>query len=117
MLQVQSAYLFWYWRASRRMPKYIRSHLIKGTDMTAVEMYTSPYCGYCHAAKRLLDNKGVAYAEIDVVASPNLRQKMMSRANGRHTVPQIFIGGKHVGGFDDLYALERSGKLDPLLAG
>ena len=85
--------------------------------MTTIEMYTSPFCGYCHAAKRLLNNKGVSFSEIDVMKNPSLRQKMMSRANGRHTVPQIFINGKHVGGFDDLNALDRSGKLDPLLAG
>ncbi|MGC9417374.1 MAG: glutaredoxin 3 [Rhodovulum sp.] len=85
--------------------------------MRPVEIYTSPYCGYCHAAKRLLDQKGVSYSEIDVGAQPKVRQQMMARAHGRHTVPQIFIGETHVGGCDELYALERSGKLDPLLAG
>ncbi len=83
--------------------------------MQSVEIYTSPLCGFCHAAKRLLTQKGVAFAEIDVSRDPEQRQKMMSRANGRHTVPQIFVGGSHVGGCDDLFDLERSGKLDPLL--
>jgi glutaredoxin 3 len=81
-----------------------------------VEIYTTPLCGYCHAAKRLLTQKGVSFAEIDVSRDPAKRQAMMARANGRHTVPQIFIGATHVGGYDDLYALDRSGKLDPLLA-
>ena len=84
--------------------------------MKQVEIYTSPLCGYCHAAKRLLTGKGVSFAEIDVSRDPARRQEMMSRASGRHTVPQIFIGDTHVGGYDDLSALERSGKLDPLLA-
>ncbi len=84
--------------------------------MKHVEIYTSPLCGYCHAAKRLLSQKGVSYSEIDVSSDPPKRQEMMSRANGRHTVPQIFVGETHVGGYDDLSALERSGKLDPLLA-
>lgn len=84
--------------------------------MPSVEIYTSPLCGYCHAAKRLLTEKGVSFAEFDVSKQPAKRQEMLSRANGRHTVPQIFIGKTHVGGFDDLAALERSGKLDPLLA-
>jgi glutaredoxin 3 len=84
--------------------------------MTPIEIYTSTTCGYCHAAKRLLDQKGVSYSEIDVGGQPALRQQMMSRARGRHTVPQIFIGETHVGGCDDLYALERAGKLDALLA-
>jgi glutaredoxin 3 len=85
--------------------------------MTPIEIYTSTTCGYCHAAKRLLDQKGVSYSEIDVGSQPALRQQMMARAQGRYTVPQIFIGETHVGGCDDLYALERAGKLDPLLAG
>lgn len=84
--------------------------------MQNVEIYTSPLCGFCHAAKRLLNQKGVAFAEYDVSRDPALRQKMMSRAHGRHTVPQIFIADQHIGGCDDLYALERAGKLDPLLA-
>ncbi len=84
--------------------------------MSSVEIYTTSLCGFCFAAKRLLDNKGVSFTEIDVGRSPEKRRDMMARANGRHTVPQIFIDGAHIGGCDDLYALERSGRLDPLLA-
>ena len=84
--------------------------------MKHVEIYTSPLCGYCHAAKRLLTDKGVSFAEINVMVNPAKRQEMMTRANGRHTVPQIFIGQDHVGGYDDLAALDRAGKLDPMLA-
>ena len=84
--------------------------------MKTVEIYTSPLCGFCHAAKRLLTQKGVTFVEIDVLQAPERRQEMMQRANGRHTVPQIFVGEMHVGGCDDLYALERAGKLDALLA-
>ncbi len=85
--------------------------------MPVIEIYTSPLCGYCHAAKRLLDRKGAAYAEHDVAGDPARRQEMMRRSNGRHTVPQVFVGGTHLGGYDDLAALERARKLDPLLAG
>ena len=85
--------------------------------MQPVTIYTSQLCGYCHAAKRLLNSKDVSYDEIDVMMNPDKRQEMMQRAHGRHTVPQIFIGDTHVGGFDDLYALDREGKIDPLLAG
>ena len=84
--------------------------------MKTVEIYTSPLCGFCHAAKRLLTQKGVSFAEIDIAQQPNKRQEMMQRANGRHTVPQIFIGQQHIGGCDELHALERAGKLDPMLA-
>ena len=84
--------------------------------MRPVEIYTTPFCPYCHAAKRLLQKKGAAYTEIDVSQDPDLRMKMTQRANGRRTVPQIFIGGQHVGGSDDLYALDHAGKLDPMLA-
>lgn len=85
--------------------------------MQPIEIYTSPLCGFCHAAKRLLTQKGAEFTEIDVLADPSRRPEMMKRANGGHTVPQIFIGSTHVGGCDDLYALERAGKLDALLAG
>ena len=84
--------------------------------MQTVEIYTSPLCGFCHAAKRLLSAKGVSFSEIDVSRDPDVRQEMMRRANGRHTVPQIFIGADHVGGCDDLFALDRAGKLDAMLA-
>ena len=84
--------------------------------MRPVEIYTTPICPYCHAAKRLLQKKGAAYTEIDVSRDPSLRAAMTQRANGRRTVPQIFIGGVHVGGSDDLHALDYAGKLDPMLA-
>ena len=82
-----------------------------------VTIYTRMMCGYCTAAKRLLDRKGVAYTEHDASFSPALRQEMIARANGRSTFPQIFVGDRHVGGCDDLHELERQGRLDALLAG
>jgi glutaredoxin 3 len=85
--------------------------------MTSVTIYTTAFCGYCHAAKRLLAQKGVEFDEIDVSYEPALRQEMTQRAGGRRTVPQIFIGDRHVGGCDDLYGLEAKGELDRLLAG
>jgi glutaredoxin 3 len=85
--------------------------------MQPIEIYTSPLCGFCHAAKRLLTQKGAKFTEIDILVEPARKSEMMDRAQGRHTVPQIFIGTTHVGGCDDLYALERAGKLDALLAG
>jgi glutaredoxin 3 len=85
--------------------------------MQPVEIYTTRYCPYCVAAKALLKRKGVTYKEIDVGFVSGRREEMIQRANGRMTVPQIFIGDVHVGGNDDLQALERAGKLDPLLAG
>ena len=83
--------------------------------MKPVEIYTTPTCPYCIAAKGLLKKKNVTYTEIDVSRDPALRDAMTTRA-GRRSVPQIFIGGKHVGGCDDLHALEHDGKLDPMLA-
>jgi glutaredoxin 3 len=85
--------------------------------MKPIEIYTSPLCGYCHAAKRLLTKKGAVFTEIDVSRDPDQRRIMMQRANGGRTVPQIFIGGAHIGGSDDLHMLEHAGKLDPMLAG
>jgi len=85
--------------------------------MRPVEIYTTPICPYCAMAKRLLQKKGVAYSEIDVSRDPALREAMVQRAHGRRTVPQIFIGGTHVGGCDDLHDLDDAGKLDPMLAG
>jgi glutaredoxin 3 len=82
--------------------------------MSKVEIYTTPICPYCHAAKSLLGGKGVQYTEISVI-DPQSREAMTQRAHGRRTVPQIFVGETHVGGYDDLAALERQGKLDPLL--
>ena len=84
--------------------------------MPAVEVYTTRYCPYCTSAKALLKRKGVEFKEIDLAGNWELRDEMIQRANGRTTVPQIFIGKVHVGGCDDLHALERAGKLDPLLA-
>lgn len=83
--------------------------------MVDVTIYTRMMCGYCAAAKRLLDKKGVAYTEHDASFSPALRQEMIARANGRSTFPQIFVGDVHVGGSDELHALERQGRLDGLL--
>jgi len=85
--------------------------------MPPVEIYTTRFCAFCNAAKALLKRKGVTYSEIDVSSDFNRRQEMIQRAKGRMTVPQIFIGAAHVGGSDELHALERAGKLDPLLAG
>ena len=85
--------------------------------MAPVEIYTTPYCGYCRAAKALLARKNVPFTEIDVSRDAALRQAMVARAEGRMTVPQIFIGGTPIGGSDELHALERAGKLDELLAG
>jgi glutaredoxin 3 len=84
--------------------------------MTSVEIYTQQYCPYCHWAKELLTRKGVEFREIDITADSQMRQEMVARANGGTTVPQIFIGATHVGGCDQLYALEEGGKLDALLA-
>lgn len=85
--------------------------------MKPVEIYTTPTCPYCQAAKRLLAKKGASFTEIDVSRDPDLRIKMTARANGKRSVPQIFIGGQHVGGSDDIHALDHEGKLDALLAG
>ena len=84
--------------------------------MKSVEIYTSPMCGFCHAAKRLLNQKGVEFSEVDVLMHPGRKPEMVQRAGGKHTVPQIFIGTRHVGGCDDLFELERQGRLDNLLA-
>ena len=82
-----------------------------------VVMYTTDWCPYCARARRLLEEKGVPFEEIDVDAKSGARAEMIERSGGRSTVPQIFIGAAHVGGFDDLYALDSSGGLDRLLAG
>jgi len=83
--------------------------------MQKVTIYTTSMCPYCHMAKELLSDKGVPYEEIDVTGRYDMRQRMTELAGGRTTVPQIWIGDTHVGGCDDLYALERAGRLDPLL--
>ncbi|WP_323781517.1 glutaredoxin 3 [Thalassovita sp.] len=85
--------------------------------MPTIEIYSSPLCGFCHAAKRLLKEKGVEFTEFNVLTDPSLKPKMIERAGGSRTVPQIFIGERHIGGCDELYDLERTGQLDPLLAG
>ena len=84
--------------------------------MTDVTIYTTSSCPYCHSAKELLRKKNIAFAEIPVDGDRASRAAMTAKAGGRTSVPQIFIGGTHIGGCDDLYALEGAGKLDPLLA-
>ncbi len=83
--------------------------------MQAVTIYTKSWCPYCHSALDLLKKKGVTYEQIDVSAGGDAQAAMAVRANGRSSVPQIFVGSTHVGGCDDLYALDSAGKLDPLL--
>src|SRR6201988_4944248 len=85
--------------------------------MPPIVIYTTPICPYCHAAKELLERKGAVYTEINVMGDASKRREMIERAHGRMTVPQIFIGDTHVGGCDDLYALDQAGGLDPLLNG
>ena len=85
--------------------------------MPPVEIYTTRYCPFCNAAKALLTRKGVTFSEIHIGRDWERRDEMIQRANGRMTVPQIFIGTVHVGGSQELHALERAGKLDPMLAG
>jgi glutaredoxin 3 len=84
--------------------------------MTRIVLYTTPFCGYCRATKRLLSDKGLAFEEIDVAFDEEKRAEMIGRATGMRTVPQIFIHGRHVGGHVELAALEREGKLDALIA-
>lgn len=84
--------------------------------MATIEIYTKAFCPYCHRAKALLDGKGAAYQEIDITMGGPRRGEMIDRAGGSATVPQIFINGTHVGGCDDVHALDRAGKLDPMLA-
>jgi glutaredoxin 3 len=84
--------------------------------MASVVIYTRDFCGYCARAKALFDSKGVAYVEHNASLEPAMRQEMIGRSNGGTTFPQIFINDRHVGGCDDLHALDRAGKLDPLLA-
>lgn len=84
--------------------------------MKSVEIYTGSFCGYCTRAKQLLSQKGVDYIEHPVGSDPEKRAEMVQRSRGGRTVPQIFIGDRHVGGYDELYALDRAGKLEPMLA-
>ncbi len=83
--------------------------------MPEIIVYTKDYCPYCHAAKDLLRKKGAAFIEVDIQKHPERRAEMIQKAGGRSTVPQIFIGGTHVGGCDDIHALDSAGKLDPML--
>ena len=83
--------------------------------MPDIDIYTTPFCPFCVRAIQLLENKGVQYTEINLMVDPGRRQEMLDRAQGGYTVPQIFIDGQHIGGCDELYALDRNGKLDPLL--
>ena len=85
--------------------------------MKPVKIYTTTYCGYCVRAKDLLKRKGVDYEEVDVTGNDSMRSKLVEMSGGQRTVPQIFIGGQPIGGSDELAALDRAGKLDPLLAG
>lgn len=85
--------------------------------MASVVIYTRQFCGYCTAAKKLLETKGVSFVEHDATHDPALRQTMIDRSNGGRTFPQIFINDIHVGGCDDLHALDRNGRLDPMLIG
>lgn len=84
--------------------------------MTDVIIYTRDWCGYSDAARDLLRRKGVAFTEINATGDQALRAEMIAKANGRNTFPQVFIGDTHVGGCDDLYALEEAGRLDPMLS-
>lgn len=84
--------------------------------MKPVEIYTTPLCGFCHAAKRLLNKRGVQFTEYNVSFDRAKRKEMLKRAHGNHTVPQIFVGTTHVGGFEELVDLDQSGKLKALLA-
>jgi len=83
--------------------------------MAEIVIYSSPFCGFCFRAKRLLDSKGVAYEDIDVMLNPSRRPEMLERAGGSTSVPQIFIDDRHIGGSDELAALEQTGELDRLL--
>ena len=84
--------------------------------MATVDIYTREFCGFCTRAKALLDKKGAAYTEFNATETPSVRATMIDRSGGRATFPQIFIDGRHIGGCDDLFALDAEGKLDPLLA-
>lgn len=119
--------MIWYFDVYRHhgSSAIVADGLTKGTNVMTeyqtqsptIDVYTTATCPYCIKAKALLDKKGVPYHLIDVSFDDDLRSKMMERANGRRTVPQIFINDVHVGGFDDLSALDRDGKLDALLKG
>jgi glutaredoxin 3 len=82
-----------------------------------VTLYVTPSCGYCQVVRRLFADKGVAFEEVDLSAEPERRAEMVARAKGAVTVPQVFVGGEHVGGLSEIWELDRAGKLDPILAG
>lgn len=84
--------------------------------MAQITVYSGPSCPYCQRAKMLLQKKGVAFEDIDVKADPAKRDEMLTKSNGKQSIPQIFINGQHIGGCDDLYALDAAGRLDGLLA-
>lgn len=109
--------MYWYLRGLWTPPKLPYNSAMSKSDMTAIEIYTRPGCGYCSAAKSLLTRKKAAFIEFDVGKNPGFRQEMYDRAGEGSTFPQIFIGPTHVGGCDDLYALDRAGKLDAMLSG
>ena len=83
--------------------------------MANIEIYTSPFCGFCYQAKSLLNDKGVDYIEVDIISQPKRHSEMIERAGGLQTVPQIFIDNQHIGGCEELYELEAKDKLDPIL--
>lgn len=85
------------------------------SETTEIEIYTTPFCPYCTMAKSLLQSKGVEWKEIDLMSEPARREEMLTRADGRYTVPQIFVNGSGLGGFDEISALDRQGKLDEIL--
>jgi len=85
--------------------------------MKPVTLYATPTCGYCLVLRRLLADKGIAFEEVDLVAEPERRAEMAGRAKGALTVPQLFVGGEHIGGLSEIWELDRAGKLDPILAG
>lgn len=85
------------------------------SERTEIEIYTTPFCPYCTMAKSLLQSKGVEWKEIDLMSEPARRDEMLTRADGRSTVPQIFVNGSGLGGFDEISALDRQGKLDEIL--
>jgi glutaredoxin 3 len=114
--QLDATFLPFVARILCRRIRAVNSLLGKIAIMATIEIYTSPFCGYCSRAKQLLARKGAAYTEIDVMRDGERRAEMTERAYGRQTVPQIFIDGRHIGGCDELYALDATGGLDPLLA-
>jgi glutaredoxin 3 len=105
-----------WWRAAA-FPLTLMDRIFRRSLVKPVKIYTTNYCGYCVRAKDLLKRKGVAYEEVDVSGDDEMREKLVEMSNGQRTVPQIFIGDTHVGGYSDLSQLDREGKLDPMLQG